>query len=189
MAASKRLIVGLGNPGAEYDGTRHNVGFEVINLLSEKLKIPLKTRGEARVGWGKWRGRPVGLMKPMTYMNRSGLAVEKVARDQQLDPEDIFVVVDDINLPVGKTRIRARGGDGGHNGIEDIMDWLDDDGFPRCRIGVGNDFERGRQADYVLARVPEDEREAMDAAVSRAAEAALTYVSEGIVTAMNRHSR
>ena len=128
MAGSKRLIVGLGNPGEEYAGTRHNIGYDVVDQIAEKLKIDLRKKGEALIGWGKWRGRPVGLLKPLTFMNRSGLAVEKIARDQKLAPEDIFIIVDDINLPVGKCRIRSKGGDGGHNGIEDIIDWLDEGG-------------------------------------------------------------
>ena len=128
-------------------------------------------------------------MKPLTFMNRSGLAVEKVARDKKLGPEDIFVVVDDINLPVGKCRIRSKGGHGGHNGIEDIIDWLDDDAFARCRIGIGNDFERGQQANYVLSPFASDEREPIEAAIKQASDAALTFVTDGIVLAMNRFSQ
>jgi len=189
MAGSKRLIVGLGNPGEEYAGTRHNIGFDVVDQIAEKLKIDLRKKGEALIGWGKWRGRPVGLLKPLTFMNRSGLAVEKIARDQKLAPEDIFIIVDDINLPVGKCRIRSKGGDGGHNGIEDIIDWLDSDSFPRCRLGIGNDFERGQQANYVLSPFDPDDEELVSTSIKQATEAALTFVSDGITLAMNRHSR
>jgi peptidyl-tRNA hydrolase, PTH1 family len=189
MAGSKRLIVGLGNPGSKYAGTRHNVGFDAIDALASRLKLDLREKGESLIGWGKWRGRPVGLLKPQTFMNRSGLAVEKIVRDQKLSPEDIFVIVDDINLPVGKCRIRSKGGDGGHNGIEDIIDWLDDDSFPRCRIGIGSNFDRGQQANYVLSVIPEDEKDLVQEAVKQAADAALSFVTDGIVQTMNRHSR
>ncbi len=189
MAVSKRLIVGLGNPGTEYSKTRHNVGFEVIDLLSEKLKIKFKTKGEAVIGWGSWKGWPLGLLKPLTYMNRSGLAVEKIVRSNKLGAKDIIVVLDDINLPVGKTRIRAGGGHGGHNGLEDIIDWLDDDSFPRLRIGIGSDFERGGQSNYVLSPFEDDERQAIDEAVSKAADAVLFFVSGGIETVMNQFNR
>jgi PTH1 family peptidyl-tRNA hydrolase len=189
MAGSNRLIVGLGNPGDEYSGTRHNVGFDVIDALASTLKIELRQKGESLIGWGKWRGRPVGLLKPLTFMNRSGLAVEKVARDKKLSPEEIFVIVDDINLPVGKCRIRSKGGNGGHNGIEDIIDWLDDDSFARCRIGIGNEFERGQQAKYVLSAFEPAEKDLIDEAIKQASEAALTFVTDGIVLAMNRFSQ
>jgi PTH1 family peptidyl-tRNA hydrolase len=186
MAQQKRLIVGLGNPGAEYEATRHNVGFRVVDLLAERLRVPLKTRGESLVGWGKYRGRPVGLVMPMTYMNRSGTAVELIARKNRLDPQDVLVVSDDINLDVGRIRIRERGGAGGHNGLEDIIDWLDSDAFPRLRIGIGSDFERGGQADYVLSPFDEGELAVVEETVGRAADAALAFVTDGVVTAMNR---
>lgn len=186
MAGSKRLIIGLGNPGEEYGTTRHNVGFTVIDLLSEKLKIKMKRKGEALVGWGSWQGRPLGLLKPLTFMNRSGLAVEKTARDKKLKPEDLFVITDDINLSVGKTRVRNGGGHGGHNGIEDIIDWLDDNSFPRLRIGIGSDFERGQQSSYVLSPFTVAEQPEIFKAVSKAADASLVFVADGIVEAMNR---
>jgi len=122
-------------------------------------------------------------------MNRSGLAVEKITRSYKLAAKDIFVVLDDINLPVGKTRIRARGGHGGHNGLEDIIDWLDDDSFPRLRIGIGNNFERGGQSNYVLSPFEEDERGSVDEAVSKAADAALFFVSQGLESVMNQFNR
>ena len=188
MAGSRRLIVGLGNPGGEYAKTRHNVGFFVVDALRKQLELKFKTKGEARLAWGKWRGFPIGLMKPQTSMNRSGLAVEKAVRDYGLSAGDLLVVVDDVNLPVGKIRIRPGGGAGGHNGITDIIDWLDDDSFPRLRIGIGNDYERGRQADYVLSPFTDVETPHIDHAVDRAAQAALAWVADGLQTAMNRFS-
>ncbi len=188
-SSSKRLIVGLGNPGEGYADTRHNVGFFVVDSLADRLKLVLKKKGSAIMAWGKWKGRPVGLAKPLAYMNRSGLSVEELARKNRLSPKDLLIVVDDINLPTGRVRIREKGGAGGHNGLEDIIDWLDSDAFPRVRIGIGNDFERGGQADYVLSTFDEAEWPLIDEAVLRARDAALTYVTDGIVTAMNRFSK
>ena len=186
MASSKRIIIGLGNPGAEYEGTRHNVGFEVIDAIADRVNESFKTNGQSKMAWGKWRGRPLGLAKPQTFMNRSGLAVEELVRKNNLDAQDILVVVDDIHLPPGKVRIRQKGGTGGHNGLEDIADWLDSNNFPRIRIGIGNDFGRGQQADYVLSRFPEDERKIIDPVISHVRDAALSFVTDGIVTTMNR---
>lgn len=186
MAQSKRLIVGLGNPGAEYERTRHNVGFRVVDALADRLKLALKKKGETLVGWGSWRGRSVGVAKPLAYMNRSGLALEPLVRRSGLSPVDLLVIVDDINLPTGRIRIREKGGAGGHNGLEDLIDWLDSDDFPRLRIGIGSEFERGRQSDYVLSVFEADELPLIDAAVEQSRDAALTFVTDGITTAMNR---
>ena len=123
---------------------------------------------------------------PQTYMNRSGLALEEVVRKHRLAPQDIMVVVDDIHLDPGKIRIRQKGGTGGHNGLDDIIDWLDTNDFPRMRLGIGSDFGRGQQADYVLDRFSEEERALIDPVVEKARDAALTFVTDGIVTAMNR---
>ena len=189
MASNKRIIIGLGNPGSEYDGTRHNIGFEVVDQMAEKMKESFKTKGQSQIVWGKWRGRPLGLAKPQTFMNRSGLAVEELVRKNSLDPQDILVIVDDIHLPPGKVRIRQRGGTGGHNGLEDIADWLDSNEFPRIRIGIGSDFGRGQQADYVLSRFTEEERTLMDGIVDHARNAAFSFVIDGITLTMNRFNK
>jgi len=186
MAASKRIIVGLGNPGLKYEGTRHNVGFEVIEQIAQKIGADFKTKGQSRIAWGSFRARPLGLAMPQTFMNRSGLGVEELLRKNKLTPADILVVVDDIHLPPGKLRIREKGGTGGHNGLDDIIDWLDSNAFPRLRIGIGSDFGRGRQAEYVLDQFPEAERELVNPVIERARDAALTFVTDGIVTTMNR---
>lgn len=188
MASSKRLIIGLGNPGPEYEDTRHNIGFWVIDVLAERLRLNFKKKGQSEITWGKWKGHPVGLSKPVTFMNRSGLAVEELMRKNTLSPEDILVIVDDINLELGRVRIRERGGPGGHNGLEDIIDWIDSNQFPRIRMGIGSDFERGRQADYVLSSFNEDEMPVVQEMVAKARDAALTFLSDGIVVTMNRFS-
>ncbi|MCH8276760.1 MAG: aminoacyl-tRNA hydrolase [Bacteroidetes bacterium] len=189
MASPKRLIIGLGNPGDEYDQTRHNVGFMVVDALAEKTGTVLKTKGQAILGAGRWRSRPLVLAKPTTYMNRSGLAVQALMQNLKMEPVDLLVVVDDIHLPTGKIRLRDKGGTGGHNGLEDIIDWLGTDCFPRVRVGIGNEFTRGNQSDYVLSPFSEDEQTAIDTAIEHARDAALTFVTDGMITAMNRFSR
>lgn len=187
MATSKRLIIGLGNPGAEYEGTRHNIGFEVVDAIAEKARITFEhDKGDVLLGWGRLRSYPLGLAKPLTYMNRSGGAVRTLLGRHGLEPQDVLVVVDDINLPVGKLRIRPGGSAGGHNGLQDITDRLGRDDFPRLRIGIGNDFSRGQQADYVLSPFTKEERQIVDETLLNARDAAITFVTDGVVTAMNR---
>ena len=187
MARGKRLIIGLGNPGVEYEQTRHNVGFWVIDALGERAKISLDPdKGPAHFGNGRYRGRSFSLLKPMGYMNRSGAVVRHYMRRLGASPQDILVVVDDINLDVGVLRIRQKGSAGGHNGVQDIIDSVGTSDFPRLRIGVGNDFQRGRQADYVLSAFRDAEFEQIEKAVLKARDAAVTFVCDGIVTAMNR---
>ncbi len=191
MAGSKRLLIGLGNPGATYTATRHNVGFAVLDVLAERARTAFKRdgRADALLGEGRLRGRPVILVKPLTYMNRSGSAVKHLMRRFTLDPDEIFVIVDDINLALGKIRLRERGSAGGHNGVQDVIDRLGTDAFPRLRIGVGSDFARGGQVDYVLSPFTAEEQPVIEAALSRARDAAVTFVTDGIVTAMNRFNR
>ncbi len=181
-----RYIVGLGNPGPEYERTRHNIGFLVADAVAERIGVSFSGRGQSLIAEGRWRGHSLGVAKPQTYMNRSGLAVEELVRRNKLSPKDILVIVDDIHLPFGKVRLREKGGTGGHNGLEDISDWLDSDEWPRLRFGVGNDFETGRQAEYVLQPFAENEQEKVQELIVHCRDAALAFVHDGIVTAMNR---
>jgi len=188
MAASKRLIVGLGNPGSEYEDTRHNVGFAVVDALAERAKLDLSYdgRAEALVGEGRLRGRPVILAKPLTFMNRSGQSVRALMHRYGLDPAELLVVYDDVNLPLGKIRLRERGSAGGHNGVQDVIDRLGTDAFPRLRLGIGDAFRRGRQVDYVLSPFTKQQQPVIEEALVRARDAVTTFVAEGIVPAMNR---
>ena len=188
MAGSNRIIIGLGNPGAKYEGTRHNVGFEVVEAVAERVGASWKTKGQSHIADGRWRGRKLLMALPQTYMNRSGLAVEELLRKHRVTPQDILVIVDDIHLDPGVIRIRQKGGTGGHNGLDDIIDWLDTNDFPRLRFGVGNDFGQGQQADYVLDVFTDEERKVINPSIERARDAALTFVTDGIVTAMNRYN-
>ena len=190
MASKKRLIVGLGNPGAEYERTRHNVGFWVVDVLSDRAKATMKhDRGPAEAGCGRLRGRPVCLVKPLAYMNRSGGAVRHHMIRIGASLQDILVVFDDINLEPGTIRLRQKGSAGGHNGVQDIIDILKSEDFPRLRIGIGSNFERGQQANYVLSPFSQNQLEPMEEAVLRATNAATTFVCEGITTAMNRFNK
>ena len=190
MAASPRtLIVGLGNPEPEYAGTRHNVGFEVVRAVAERVRVrPERFHARTIGAEARWKGRGFALAMPQTYMNLSGEAVLGLVRAFGLQPRDVLVVVDDLALDPGVLRLRAGGSDGGHNGLSDIAERLKTDQFPRLRVGIGRDFPRGRQADYVLERFSAAQRDAIDACLPIAAEAALAVVADGLQTAMNRYN-
>lgn len=189
MLPSKRLIVGLGNPGAKYEGTRHNIGFVVVDALADRLGIDLSAgRFDALEGWGRYGEHRVGLALPLTYVNRSGQAVKPLLNYNNVDPEDLLVVVDDIHLDVGAIRLRAGGGSGGHNGLKHIAQVLGTTDFPRLRIGVGNDYRQGEQADYVLSRFTPEQKPAINTAIEQAGDAALAFVESGIEAAMNQHN-
>lgn len=189
MAHAERLIVGLGNPGAKYAETRHNIGFRVVQALADALSTDLeKSRFEALVGWADHRGETIGLALPLTYVNRSGQAVQPLLQQHDVQPHDLLVVVDDVNLSVGQLRLRPRGGSGGHNGLQDIADRLGTTDFPRLRIGIGDDYPKGGQADYVLSPFDSEEEPIIERAVEEAVQASLTFVHDGVDTAMNRYN-
>jgi peptidyl-tRNA hydrolase, PTH1 family len=182
-----KVIVGLGNPGPKYEGTRHNIGYAVVDYLA------------AAPGVGKWRSRfqssvaeavegsePVLLMKPETFMNLSGRAVREAADFYKLGPTDLLVVCDDIALPVGKLRARARGSHGGQKGLLSVQESLGTQEYSRLRIGVDSPGEHWDAADYVLSRFKSAERKVVGDAIAQAAQAVLVWVREGIDTCMNR---
>ncbi len=188
--AERALIIGLGNPGPHYVHTRHNAGFMVVDRLAERYGIAWRSaQGPSLLGWGQLEGCPAGLMKPLTYMNRSGAAVAEVVRYYRVPLERLLVVYDDIHLPPGRIRLRPGGSAGGHNGVADIIQALGTTAFPRLRIGIGSHFERGRQADYVLSPFTQKEWPLVDEALERACQAAVTFACEGIEAAMNRYNR
>ena len=181
------LIIGLGNIGSEYDGTRHNIGFEVVDRLADQLSIRFEDgRGPFYWGEGSFKGQKITLIKPTTYMNRSGKAVTKALALTGSLPEECLVCYDDINLPPGKLRLRPSGSSAGHNGLQDIIDSLSTDQFPRLRIGIGNTFNRGRQSDYVLSPFTAEERIIMNDTIDLACDAILTFLRGGINLAMNK---
>ena len=185
-----KLIIGLGNPGREYDGTRHNIGFELIDLLSGIYNIPVKKMsGNALIGDGPASGQRVYLMKPQTYMNLSGEALAHFLRQKPLDPSQILIVTDDIHLPVGKIRVRMTGSEGGHNGLKSIAAHLKTRDYPRLRIGVGSPGEGSAQIDYVLGRFSRAEQKELGDMLQTAAAAVHIWLTEGGDAAMNKFNR
>lgn len=182
-----KLIVGLGNPGRRYRLTRHNVGWEVISRLARRARIAVDDEdGFSEVGRGSIGGTRVILARPQTYVNVSGEAVRDLRRRHRLRPQDILVVVDDLDLPLGRLRLRARGSDGGHNGLKSIIAALGSTEFPRLRVGIGRPPAGVDPADHVLTRFTPDEQAAIDTALDRAAEAIEAVVAEGLERAMSR---
>ena len=185
-----KLIVGLGNPGAKYAGTRHNVGFETLDLLARRhgLEWAAAPKGaEALVA--NWRMRGAILAKPLTFMNLSGAAVMPLLQFYKIELDDLLVIVDEVQLETGRLRVRPSGSAGGHNGLKSIIGSLGTQGFPRLRIGVGRGDMRRDLADHVLARFDAEERPVIDDAVARAADATELFIAEGSSGAMNRYNR
>ena len=184
------LIAGLGNPGKEYENTRHNAGFLVLDTLAQKLGADLSERkhralcGKAVIG-----GQKVILLKPQTYMNSSGESIRAAADYYKVPPEDILVVYDDISLAPGQLRIRAKGSAGGHNGIKSIIAHLGPQEFPRVKVGIGEKPPRMDLADYVLGHFSSGEKKIMEEAAKEAADAICEIVNVGIEQAMNDHNR
>ncbi len=180
----KYLIVGLGNIGAEYQGTRHNTGFRIADALAEDLKATFSTERYGDVANARIKNKQVVILKPSTYMNLSGNAVRYWMNKENIPVENILVLVDDIALPFGAIRIKGSGSDAGHNGLKNIAQMLGTEAYPRLRFGIGNDFPRGCQIDYVLGQFTLDERQRLPVRVATAVEAIRTYVLAGLQTAM-----
>ncbi len=184
------LIVGLGNPGTKYNNTRHNVGFDTIDYLSNKLNVKLSRIGFKGVyGEAELDGVRTILLKPQTYMNLSGESVRDAASWFKIPMEKILVIYDDIDLEPGKIRVRPKGSSGTHNGMKSIIYQLQSDSFPRVRIGIGRAPERWDLADYVLSRFSKEDREIIDQSIEKAADAVLTIVRSGVEKAMNSYNR
>jgi PTH1 family peptidyl-tRNA hydrolase len=181
-----KMIVGLGNPGDEYADTRHNMGFKVIDLLAEALRIDTrKKKFGARFGSGEYANEKLILLKPWQFMNLSGQAVATAMGFYKLSFSDLIVVTDDMDLRAGRIRLRPKGSAGGHNGLADIIDKLRTDEFARCRIGIGrSDSEEA--GDYVLDKPLEEEKPLLAEAIERARDALLCWIDYGIETAMNK---
>lgn len=181
-----KLIVGLGNPGKRYEKTRHNIGFQVIDRLSEKWGIPCRqTKFKGLYGTGVWRGVKVILLKPLTYMNLSGESVRQFVDYFKIAPEDIIVIYDDLDLPVGKIRLRQKGSSGGHNGMKSLIEHLGTQEFNRIRVGIGRPHGRTSVIDYVLSDFTEEEQEAMAVVVGRCAEACEAALEKPFMQVMN----
>ncbi|HCA81203.1 MAG TPA: aminoacyl-tRNA hydrolase [Bacteroidetes bacterium] len=186
-------IMGLGNPEKRYEGTRHNLGFDVVECLAERLRIPFKDgKGEYLIALGDSAGTPVALIKPMTYMNESGVAAADVCEQLTVPLEQLLVVCDDFQLPLGHLRLRLRGSDGGHNGLYSVIYHLQSDGFPRLRCGIASPSmpkEKDRMAEFVLERFETAELLIVRQMVENAAEASLVAIRRGLTTAMNEFNK
>ena len=180
----RHLIVGLGNIGDEYKGTRHNIGFRIADALADSLGLTFSTERYGDVASGHLKNQELTILKPSTYMNLSGNAVRYWRDKEKIEIDNILVLVDDIALPFGAIRIKPSGSDAGHNGLKNIAQMLGTEAYSRLRFGVGNDFPRGCQIDYVLGQFTLDERQRLPVRVATAVEAIRTYVLAGLQTAM-----
>lgn len=186
-----KLIAGLGNPGRRYEGTRHNIGFEVVDRLAERHGggWDAAPRGIEALVARAGGARDLLLAKPLTFMNLSGTAVVGLLQFYKVEPADLLVVVDDVNLELGRLRARPSGSAGGHNGLKSIIGSLGSDGMARLRIGVGRGDDRRDLADHVLAKFDAHERAIVAETVDRSADAVELFVAEGIAAVMNRYNR
>lgn len=179
------LIVGLGNPGSEYNNTRHNVGFDFIDFISEKYNIPVnRIKFKGVCGEGFISNKKVVLLKPNTYMNLSGESVREALNFYKLDGKDLLVIYDDISLEVGRLRIREKGSAGGHNGIKNIILNLSSDVFPRIKIGVGE--PKGNLVSHVLGKIPSEDRKKLDEVLIAGSQALELMLKEDLTEAMNK---
>ena len=185
------IVVGLGNPDKEYDNTRHNIGFAVIDAIADKYNIYVDTKKhKALIGKGIIEGNKVVLAKPQTYMNLSGESVRELVDFYKINPEDeLIVIYDDIALDVGRLRVRPKGSAGGHNGIKNIIACTGTDIFPRIRVGVGDKPKNYDLADYVLGHFSKEEQTIMKDGIDEAIEALVDIMNEDVSYAMNRHKK
>lgn len=185
-----RAVIGLGNPGKKYESTRHNIGFIILDELAEKYKITFKSsKKDYLYSEGSLLSSDFFLVKPTTYMNLSGVAVLDFISYYQIDVKDILVIVDDVNLESGKIRLRQSGSDGGHNGLKSIIYHLENDNFPRLRFGVGNKFEKGKLAGYVLDKFSGDEINIIKESVNFSIDLLFHFITGGYKSMLDYFSK
>ena len=184
----KYLVVGLGNIGAEYADTRHNIGFRVLDALAEASNISFMAGRYGSTATLRHKGRQILLLKPSTYMNLSGKAVRYWMEQERIPRENLLVISDDIALPFGTFRMRKNGSEGGHNGLRNITEMLGDNQYSRLRFGVGGDFPRGHQVDYVLGDFSDEENKLMPERLKLFGDAVLSFVSIGVDRTMNTYN-
>lgn len=182
----KYLIVGLGNMGMDYDDTRHNVGFEVVDRLAKDAEVSFKNDTLGDLATVKHKGRTLILLKPSTYMNLSGKAVRYWLQKEKIKQENLLIVVDELQLPLGALRMRQGGSDGGHNGLKSIDQLLGGNKYARLRVGIGKDFPKGRQVDYVLGKWTNEESDQLPNIRKKAAEMVKSFAAIGIKHTMNQ---
>ena len=181
----KYLIVGLGNPGAEYENTRHNIGFKVLDALNEASDTSFTTQKNASISSIKYKGRTLHLAKPTTFMNLSGKAVNYWLQKHKVDINNLLIITDDISLDFGTLRLRGKGSDGGHNGMRDIEAVLGHNNYARLRFGVGNNFPKGMQSDYVLSNWNTDEQAKLEERIAQSVKIIQAFCTIGISKAMS----
>ena len=181
----KILIVGLGNIGEKYTHTRHNIGFQIVNTIANEHKVKFETAKLGDLAHFRFKGRTFVLLKPNTYMNLSGKAVKYWMTKEKITAENLLVITDDVNLEFGTIRIKAKGSAGGHNGLRDIEIKLNTQKYPRFRFGVGSNYTKGRQVDFVLGAWNKEEESQLIERIPVAAKAALSFGTDGIDNAMN----
>lgn len=185
----KYLIVGLGNMGPDYEGTRHNVGFEVVEDLAREAEVNFKNDQLGDIARFRHRGRTFVLLKPSTYMNRSGKAVRYWLQKEKINKENLLVIVDDLNLPFGKQRLRGKGSDGGHNGLKDIDQLTGGNNYARLRIGIGDEFHKGQQVNYVLGEWSEEEKKGLPEIIKYAGDTVKSFGAIGLARTMNDYNK
>ena len=185
----KYLVAGLGNIGGEYHNTRHNIGFDVVDYLADQHEGKWKTDTLGDVCEIKHKGRTIVLLKPSTFMNRSGKAVNYWMTKKKIQKENLLVIVDDLHLELGKLRLRGKGSDGGHNGLRDIQQVLGGSNYPRLKFGIGNDFHSGQQVDFVLGKWTNEEQDKLQKVIKKAADATKSFATIGIKYTMEQFNR
>ena len=185
----KFLFIGLGNIGAKYAGTRHNIGFDIADEIADEFGAVFITSKQGEYAVFRYRGKTIILLKPSTYMNLSGRALKFYADKHKVPLERVLVFVDDLALPFGKIRLRGKGSHAGHNGLRNIQEVMGTDKYPRLRFGIGDNFSRGRQVDYVLGKWSNKEQEELASYVAEAKQAALSFVAHGLTNTMNEYNQ
>lgn len=185
----KYLIVGLGNMGADYDHTRHNIGFDVVDVLAKEFEVSFKNDTLGDLAEFRHKGRTFVLLKPSTYMNLSGKAVRYWLQKKKIQKANLLVILDDLNLPFGKQRLRAKGSDGGHNGLKNIDQLNGGNNYARLRIGIGNEFSKGKQINYVLGKWTSEEETALPELLKYAADTVKSFATIGIARTMNQYNK
>jgi len=184
----KFLIVGLGNPGVKYQNTRHNIGFKALDYVSKHANAFFCSVRYGELSYFKYKGKSIFLLKPNTYMNLSGNAVNYWIKKENIPLSNLLIITDDINLSIGVLRMKKKGSDGGHNGLKNIQELLLSSTYPRLRIGVGNEFSKGKQVDYVLGDWSQEEEEILEEKVVKIKEMILSFCFAGIENTMNKYN-
>jgi len=185
---NKVLIVGLGNPGTEYDNTRHNIGFKILDAFADALKVQFSSTRLAFTAEGKIKNKTYFLVKPTTFMNLSGKAVNYYLQQEKIPLSNLLVVTDDIALPLGTIRLRPKGSDGGHNGFKSINEILGSDNYSRLRFGIGNEYPKGGQVNFVLGKWTNEEQKVIQPKIELAAQAIKDFGLMGIEKTMNAYN-